>query len=76
MKNAIYFSPQSQNKLIDMISISTVQKDFINDIKESKLYSKMADEITASNDEVVVMCIRHVESKKDILEVFLESPMF
>lgn len=40
MKNAIHFSPQSQNKRIDMIGISTIQEDFINDIKESKLYSK------------------------------------
>lgn len=78
MKNAIHFSPQSQNKLIDMIDmigISTIQKDFINDIKESKLSSKMTDEVTTINDEVVVMCFCYVESKKDILEVFQESPM-
>lgn len=78
MKNAIHFSPQSQNKLIDMIDmigISTIQKDFINDIKESKLSSKMTGEVTTINDEVVVMCFCYVESKKDILEVFQESPM-
>ena len=75
MKNAIHFSPQSQNKRIDMIGISTIQEDFINDIKESKLYSKMTDEVTTINDEVVVMCFCYVESKKDILEVFQESPM-
>ena len=75
MKNAIHFSPQSQNKLIDMIGISTIQEDFINGIKESKLSSKMTDKVTTINDEVVVMCFCYVESKKDILEVFQESPM-
>ena len=44
--------PQSQNELTDMIRISTNEKDCINSIKESKLYSIMADEVTASNDEI------------------------
>ena len=32
MKNATYLSPQSQNELVDMVDVSTIQKDFINDI--------------------------------------------
>ena len=32
MKNATYLSPQSQNGLVDMVDVSTIQKDFINDI--------------------------------------------
>ena len=69
MKNS-----QSQNELVDMIGISTIQKGFINDIfiKESKLYSVMVVEVTASNDEVVTMCFCYVASKKGIQEVFLE----
>ena len=35
----------------------------------------MTDEVTTVNDEVVVMCFCYVESKKDILEVFQESPI-
>ena len=52
-----------------MNGISNIQKVFINDIKKSKL---MVDEFTVSNNEVVSMCFRYVESKKDIQEVFSE----
>ena len=52
-----------------MNGISNIQKVFINDIKKSKL---MVDEFTVSNDEVVSMCFRYVDSKKDIQEVFSE----
>ena len=52
-----------------MNGISNIQKVFINDIKKSKL---MVDEFTVSNDEVVSMCFRYVDSKKDMQEVFSE----
>ena len=39
MKNSTCLNSQIQNELIDMISIITIQKDFVNDIEESKLYN-------------------------------------
>ena len=56
-----------------MIDISPIQNDFINDIKESKLHSIMTGEVT---DEVVSICFRYVNSKKDIHVVFLEQAAF
>ena len=72
MKNGIYLSPQSRNELVDRIDISNIQKVFINDIKESKLHSMMADEVIVRDDEVVPMCFRYVDPKKDIQKVFFE----
>lgn len=57
-----------------MIGISTNEKNFIIGIKESKLYSIMADEFTASNGEIASMGICCVNSKKDI-HVFIEFLM-
>ena len=35
----------------------------------------MADEVTVSKDEVVSVCFRYVDSKKNIKDVFLEFLM-
>ena len=55
-----------------MICINTTQKDCINAVKESKLYSIIAGEITAGNDEVVAICFCYIDAKKDMQEVLLE----
>lgn len=70
--NVSYLSPRSQNELIDIIGIHSIQADLIQQIKESGYFSLMADEVTASNQEILTICVRFVDAKKEIREVFLQ----
>ena len=64
IRNATY--PRSQNELIGAIVINSVQNDLIDEIKKSGCFSKMADEVTASKEEIVSLCLRYVDSKDDV----------
>ena len=72
MKNAIYTSPKSQNEMIDVIWINTIQEQLINEIKDAKFHVVIADEVTSLNDELLSICFRYVDGQKDIREVFLQ----
>ena len=72
MKNATYISPKSQNEMIDVIEINTIQQHLINKIKDAKFYAVMADEVTSMSNEVLSGCFRYVNGQKDIREVFLQ----
>ena len=45
MKNATYTSPKSQNEMINVIEINTIQQQLINEIKDTQFHSIMADEV-------------------------------
>ena len=72
MKNATYTSPKSQNEMIDVTGINTIQQQLINDINDAKFHVVMADEVTSMNDALVSICFRYVDDQKDIREVFLQ----
>ena len=71
-RNATYLSPQCQNELIGVIGIHSIQNDLIDEIKKSGCFSIMTDEVTASNEEIVSLCLRYVDSKDDIREEFIQ----
>ena len=71
-KNATYLSPLSQNELIEVIGINTIQHELIEEIKRAIFFSIMADEVTTYNEEMLSMCFRYVDDNDDIREVFLE----
>ena len=71
-RNATYLSPQSQNELIGVMSINSIQNDLIDEIKKSGCFAIMADEVTASNEEIVSLCLLYVDSKDEIREVFIQ----
>ena len=72
MKNATYISPKSQNEMIDVIGINTIQQHLINEIKDAKFHAVTTDEVTSMNNEVLSVCFRYVDGLKDIREVFLQ----
>ena len=41
MKNATYISPKSQNEMIDVIGINTIQQHLINEIKDAKFMQSL-----------------------------------
>ena len=72
MKNATYISPKSQNEMIDVIGINTIQQHLINKVKDAKFHAVMADEVTSMSNEILSGCFRYVNGQKDIREVFLQ----
>ena len=57
-------NPTSQNKLIEIIGKQIIQKRFIQEIKDAQYHSVSADEITSSNDQILSICMRHLNKEK------------
>ena len=72
MKNVTYTIPKSENEMVDVIGINTIQQQLINEINDAKFHAVMADEVTSMNDELLSICFRYVDGQKDIHEVFLQ----
>ena len=70
-KDVTYLSPKSQNELIDIIGIRIIQKKLVDEIIEARMHSISADEVTASNDEILSICLRYVNKQFEICEVFM-----
>ena len=58
--------------MIDVMGINTMQQQLINEIKDARFHTVMADEVTSMNDELLRICFRYVDGQKDIREVFLQ----
>ena len=71
-KNVTYLRPQSQNEMIQIIGIHTIQAAIIEDIKSASFHGIMADEVTSDNTEIASLCFRFVDSKGNIQEELLE----
>ena len=63
-KEAFYMNPTSQNKLIEIIGKQIIQKRFIQEIKDAQYHSVSADEIISSNDQILSICMRHLNKEK------------
>ena len=72
MKCVTYTSHRTQNELIEIIGKHIILRDILSEIREAKFYSIMADEVTSHNKEQLSLCVRFVDSKRDIREEFLE----
>ena len=72
LKNATYIRHRSQNEMIEVIGKHIIQQDLIDEIKAAKFHTLICDEVTSSNDEVLSLCVRFVDSKKQIREEFIE----
>ena len=66
-------NPTSQNKLNEIIGKhNVIQIRFIEEIKDTQYNSVSADEVTSSNDQILSVCMRHVNKEKQIREVHLD----
>ena len=71
-KNAMYISPKIQNEIINIIGYDILQAELIEEIKEAKFFSILADEVESHKVEQLPICIRFVDKSNDIREEFLE----
>ena len=72
LRNASYVSPHIQNELINIIGKNIIQKHLVNEVVSAKHFSIMVDGITSFNKEVMPLCVRFVDSNRDIREEFLQ----
>ena len=70
-KTVKYTSPVSQNELINVVA-SMIQESVVEEVKEAKYYTIMADEVTSHNDEIMPLCVRFVDKNLDVREEFLK----
>ena len=69
--NATYTSKTIQNEMIDVVG-TVIRSDILKEVKKSKYYSIMADEITdLSNKEQLSLCVRYV-TDETVKEMFLD----
>ena len=71
-KNATYVSPSIQNEIIHIIGKDVIQAKLIEEIKNAKFFSIMADEVTSHNVEQMALCVRFVDEHQNIREEFLQ----
>lgn len=70
-RNATYTSKTIQNEMIDVIG-TVIRNDIIKEVKSSKLYSVIADEVTdSSNKEQLSLSLRYV-TDENVKEMFLD----
>ncbi|KAK3737215.1 hypothetical protein QZH41_011272, partial [Actinostola sp. cb2023] len=71
-RRVTYLSPQSQNEMIQVIGKHFIQRKIVQEIKDAKYYSILADEATSHNEEKLTIVMKFVNSQKEICEEFLE----
>ena len=76
LRNASYISPHIKNELIKIIGKNIIQKHLVNEVVSAKHFLIMVDEITSFNKEVMPLCVRCVDSNRDIREEFLQYSIF
>ena len=62
----------TQNELIHIIGKEIIQSEILEEIKDAKFFSIMADEATTHNKEQCAFCVRFVDKTGNIREEFLE----
>ena len=70
-KNATYISPRSQNEIINVIGYDVILSGIIEEVKNAKFYSIMADEVSSHNVEHLPLCVRFVDDSCQIREEFV-----
>ena len=71
-RNATYISPYIQNELIEIISFDILQKGLMEEVKEAKFFSLMANGVESHHTEQLPICLEFVNKECNIREEFLE----
>ncbi|XP_041374266.1 zinc finger MYM-type protein 1-like [Gigantopelta aegis] len=70
-KNSKYTSPRIQNDIITIIGYDVIRSDLIEELKATRWFSILADEVTSSNKEELALCFCFVDTNNNIREEFL-----
>ena len=58
MAGVTYMSPQIQNELLDVIGQHIILRGLLEEIKSARVFSVLADEVTATNVEHLAISLR------------------
>ena len=67
----LIFPPRSQNEIINVIGHDIILANIVAEVKQSKFYSALADEVSCHNVEQLPVCLRFVDSEGSICEEFV-----
>ena len=70
-KNATYISPRSQNDIISVIAYDIILVRIVDEIKASRFFSVIVDEVSSQNVEHLPVCLGFVDKDCDICEAFI-----
>ena len=62
-------SPGIQN---DVIGKGMIQESILSEVRKATFFSIMVDEISSFNKEIMPLCVRYVNSNKEVKEEFLK----
>ena len=65
------YPPHTKNELQNIMGRHIVLQGIIDKIKQAKLYSIMADEVTSHNTEHLAICARFVDNENNVREEFM-----
>ena len=65
-KNAQYLSLQIQNEIIGIIAYDLLQRDLIDEVKKTKFFTNLADEVESHHIEQLPICVRFVDKSHDM----------
>ena len=72
MRYVTFKSPQTQNELVEVVIKHIILQGIVQDVKQARFYSIMADEVTSHNSEQLSIYVQFVDSVNDIREEFLQ----
>ena len=58
-------SPQTQNKIMEIIGESVILKELVEEIKHAQFFGIMADDFTSHYVEELAFCVRFLDKKAD-----------
>ncbi len=70
-RNGTYLSPRSQNEIINVIGFDIIRANILKEVKETKFYAILADEVSSHNVEYLAICLRFVATPGEIRKEFI-----
>ena len=57
--------------MIDIIGKNIIQVTLLDGVKKAGMHSISSDELTSSSDEILSICMRHLDKFQNIREMFI-----
>ena len=74
MRRVTFMSPQTQNELLEVVAKRIILQGIVQDVKQARFCSIMADEVASHNSITMhwQICVRFIDPVNDIREEFLQ----
>ena len=69
-QNGTCLLPRSQNEIINVISFDIICANILKEVKETKFYAILADEVSSNNVEHLPVCLQFVATSGEVRAEF------